>query len=534
MAADQATPTLYDQIPYPSLSFNWSHPSHLATLATLVGMQPVPVEHCRVLELGCAGGGNLIPMAYSLPDSEFVGIDLSIRQIAAGQEAVTALGLPNITLEHMDILDVSPDFGQFDYIIAHGIYSWVPPAVQDKLLGICQQNLTPNGVAYISYNTYPGWRMLGAVREMMLYHTRHIEDPKAQVAEARVLLDFLAQSIQVNDSAHADFLNAYLNFVKAYFQQKNDAYVLHDELSEVNEPIYFYQFAERAAGHGLRYLADADFKTMLASNLPGEVAQTLRQLAKDTITLEQYLDFLRGRTFRQSLLCHQAVQLKSGMGLERLANFYVASHAIPESAQPDTHSKTVEKFKASDGTTLSTDHPVTKLALLYLAEIWPKAIPFRTLLDTARARLNGARSPEANPAEGDARVLAANLLKGFGYSEDLVELQVYLPRFVLEISERPVASPIARWQAQYDHRVTNLRHERIQLEGVGRHLLAYLDGSRDHAALQEILMTLALEGRVEIRQDDQPVTEAEQIKRIVVETVKTQLRQLARAALLVG
>ncbi|MBI1879376.1 MAG: methyltransferase regulatory domain-containing protein [Chloroflexi bacterium] len=377
--------------------------------------------------------------------------------------------------------------------------------------------------------------MLNAIRDMMLYHTRNISDPQAKVAEARVLLDFLGQSIQVNDSAHVDFLNTYLNFVKAYLQKKSDAYVLHDELSEVNEPIYFYQFAERLASHGLRYMADADFKTMLAGNLPGEVSQTLRQLAKDTITLEQYMDFLRGRTFRQSLLCHQEVQFKRGVGPERLANLYVASNAVPETPQPDTHSRVVEKFKAAGGAILSTDHPVTKMALLCLAEIWPKAMPFQTLIEIARTRLNGVLSSQTDPPDiaGDASVLAANLLKGFGYSEDLVELQVYEPHFVLEISERPIASLVARWQVGHDYRVTNLRHERIQLEGVSHHLLPYVDGSRDRAELQEILARLITEGVAEIRQDDQPITDPAQIRDIMAETLDAQLRNLARAALLV-
>jgi methyltransferase-like protein len=171
------------------------------------------------------------------------------------------------------------------------------------------------------------------------------------------------------------------------------------------------------------------------------------------------------------------------------------------------------------------------MALLCLAEIWPKAMPFKTLLNTARARLNGA-----NPQDvaNDAPVLTANLLKGFGYSEDLVELQVYMPHFVLEISQRPVASPVARWQAQSDCRVTNLRHERIQLEAVSHHLLPYLDGSRDRAALQEVLASLIMEGKAEIRQDDQPITDPAQIRRLMSETLDAQLRNLARAALLVG
>jgi methyltransferase-like protein len=532
MIDQAAIQAVYDQIPYPSLSFNWSHPDHLATIALLVGLQPPPVEACRVLELGCAGGGNLIPMAYSLPGGQFVGVELSARQVGQGQAMIEALGLENIRLERLDLLELGADFGQFDYIIAHGVYSWVPPVVQDKILTICRDNLAPNGVAYISYNTYPGWHMLGSVRDMALYHTRQIEDPLTLVAGSRQLIDFLARSIQTSDSGHADFLKAYVNFVKSYIDQKQDAYLLHDELATFNEPLYFYQFAERIQAHGLRYLADADFKTMLATNLPAEVANELRHMARDTIALEQYMDFLRNRTFRQSLLCHQTVELKRGLSPERLASFYVASRARPESSEPDLYSAAVEKFKTADGVSLATDHPVTKVALMYLAEVWPQAVPFNRLLAAARSRLNGA--PTTDLAT-DARVLAANLLKGFGYSEELVELHSYAPQMVLEVSERPVASPVARFQVQQRYeRVTNLRHERIDLDEISQQLLPHLDGSRDQASLLEMLDDLAGRGVMELREDDQPIDEPERRREILAGLLKTRLLQLARSALLVA
>src|SRR5262249_1781779 len=131
----------YEETPYHSNPISSCHPDCLATMATLYGMRPPPVASCRVLELGCAGGGNLIPIALTLPAARFVGIDLSPRQIAEGQEIVATLGLKNIQLLPLSILDVGPDFGTFDYILCHGVYSWVPPAVQDKILAICRQHL---------------------------------------------------------------------------------------------------------------------------------------------------------------------------------------------------------------------------------------------------------------------------------------------------------------------------------------------------------------------------------------------------------
>src|SRR6516165_12727057 len=99
----------YDAVPYESLPFNETHPDRLAALATLFGMSPAPAERCRVLELGCASGGNLIPMAVALPGSSFVGVDLSPRQIADGNEVVRALNLSNIELRSLDIRTIGAD-----------------------------------------------------------------------------------------------------------------------------------------------------------------------------------------------------------------------------------------------------------------------------------------------------------------------------------------------------------------------------------------------------------------------------------------
>ena len=196
----------------------------------------------------------------------------------------------------------------------------------------CRQNLAPEGVAYISYNTYPGWNMLGTLRDIMLYHTRNITDPQAQAAEARTFLDFLARSINTGSNTHGSFLYVYANYIKDYFIPKEDAFLLHDELAEINQPVYFHQFAEQATAHGLQYLGDVHFGSMLTHSFPAEVVEELRRMVKSTVELEQYLDFLRNRTFRQSLLCHKEAPLKTRLSPERLARFYIASSALPVSS----------------------------------------------------------------------------------------------------------------------------------------------------------------------------------------------------------
>ena len=173
----------YQDVPYPNDPYRSSHPDHLATVAILSGMTPPAVACSRVLELGCARGGNLIPMAGAMPAATFLGVDASSRQVGEARELIDKLGLCNIRIEQQDILTLDRQSGIFDYIICHGTFSWVERDVQDKILEICSTNLTPDGLAYISYNTYPGWHFRGLVRDMMCFHTRRFDRPDDRARE---------------------------------------------------------------------------------------------------------------------------------------------------------------------------------------------------------------------------------------------------------------------------------------------------------------------------------------------------------------
>src|SRR5579871_484360 len=171
----------YDEMPYQVHSHPESHPDRIATVAHLFSLSPASPAKARVLELGCAGGGNIAPMAEMYPASQFLGIDNSKTQIDQGNALIRPLGMKNLELRHASILDIDESFGKFDFIIAHGVYSWVPEPVQNKILAVIRDHLTPNGIAYVSYNTLPGWHMRGMIRDMMLYHTRRFQGAKVRV-----------------------------------------------------------------------------------------------------------------------------------------------------------------------------------------------------------------------------------------------------------------------------------------------------------------------------------------------------------------
>ncbi len=539
-----STTNQYDQVPYPSLSFGYTHPDHLATIGRLLGLEPADVERCRVLELGCASGGNLIPMAYMLPGSQFLGIDLSQREIAEGQAEVEELALPNVVLRHANILDVTPEWGRFDYIIVHGIYSWVPPEVQQKILAICRANLAPQGIAYVSYNTLPGWHMLHVVRDLMLYASEGIEDPYEKATTAAAVVDFYANATS-EDGAYGSFLRSYNQTVQMKLDSTNGgqyASVLHDELEDINDPIYFRDFVARAAAQGLQYMCDTDFSISTGTRISDDVSLKLEQITGgDRIALEQYADFLACRTFRRSLLCHREVQINERLTSAAIMRLRAASDARPVSDKPDLYGPSTEKFETPDDkAAVSTNHPVSKLAMRLLAAAYPDSIAFAGLLAGARAHL-AAHLAEQGSDEGaeqedvDSEALAANLLSSFGYSRNLMELHVWAPPLVRTLSERPEASPVARCEARRGAWVTNVRHERVRLEPLDAYLLTLLDGRHDRQALLDaVIAGPVAEGRLVARRDGQPVDDPASARQLLARSIDDRLAWLARACLLIA
>ena len=225
---DKQSNNSYDAVPYVSYPFPQSSPEKLATLGTLFGMNTPSIANARVLELGCAEGGNIIPHALNNPKGEYVGVDLSEKQINSGQKHINALKLKNIDLKHCSIMDIDDSYGKFDYIICHGVFSWVSDEVQKKILEISKKNLSENGIAYISYNTLPGWNMVRTIRDMMLYHSKGFEKEEEKVQQSRALLSFAKESLEGTDTPYAKFLTQEADMLA----NQGDHYLRHDHLED--------------------------------------------------------------------------------------------------------------------------------------------------------------------------------------------------------------------------------------------------------------------------------------------------------------
>jgi methyltransferase-like protein/SAM-dependent methyltransferase len=521
--------TSYDDVPYPAMPRLYAHPDHLAVVATLLGLCPARADHCRTLELGCADGGNLIPLAYAYPESTFLGIDQSVVEIRKGEELREALGLGNIELRAMNVLDVDDRLGYFDFIICHGVYSWVPAAVQDKILEIYARQLAPDGIGFVSYNTFPGWHMRGMIRSMMLVHDRRFRDhpPQQRIDQARALLAFLAEAYPQQQTPYRVLLRSHLDLLS----KCSDSYLFHEYLEECNEPIYFTDFCERLAVKGLRFLSETAFDCLVPStSFPPAVLGRLQAMASNLLEFQQYSDFLHNRPFRETLICHARLQPNYGVRADRLAAFHVASLLRPSVQNPDLTSDLPAEFTSVDGISLTSPIPIVKAALTFLSEIWPRPVPFDELVNEARSRLSG---PIPSDYAADAQALGKALLTAYASAgRDLVKLWLCPPAFSSEVNARPLASRLARLQSASSNRVTNMRHEPVILNPFDARLLRLLDGTRDREDLIEALRDGCQETEFSVLQGGQPVTEVSQVSYRLDESIDECLHRFAKTSLL--
>lgn len=484
--------TEYNEVRYPPAIYPQTHPDVLATTGALFGMEPAPVETCRVLELGCGDGMNAISMASAMPRAKFVGIDLATEPIGRGNEMLRALGLGTVELHAADILDwkVSTELAPpnaFDYIIAHGLYSWAPAAVRDRIMEICRDHLTDNGIAYISYNAYPGNHLRQAARGMIQYHAKNFRNPAQQIGQARGLLKLVSRGRTKLELFHK-VIEQELERCLKY----TDAGFYHDDLSPMNEPCYFWEFAEHAKGFGLQYLAEAEFHSMQAEGMTPEVLSVLAQLdPANVIAREQYLDFFKGRAFRQTLLCRNEVKLQRPVESQRIARMLVSANVQAAGVNADG----TEDFKGPHGTVIATGNALARAALRQLGARWPERVPVLQLTE-------GKLDPD----------LLDFLLRC--YQLEFVNLHMWSPEFTTEVSERPLVSALARRQAAVSEVLPTPQHTTMKAEGtLGRALVQLLDGTHDHATLLQKL--------------------AESDPHMNAGRLNEGLRQLARAGLLI-
>ncbi|HET6550368.1 MAG TPA: class I SAM-dependent methyltransferase [Solirubrobacter sp.] len=438
---------VYDEVRYSNYPYAQTHPARLATVAILHGVEPSDPFNARVLEVGCGAGGNLLAMAAATPGIRALGVDLAAAPIAEGQRAIDEIGLTNVELRQADVRSLTAGaFGEFDYIVAHGVYGWIPEDARDSLMAAIAALLSPAGLAYVSYNAHPGGYFRRLLRDAGLWHARGVSGEAERAAKAQELYRFLKE----HRMTPADTYGAVLEREVPMLADGPLYRLVHDDLSEHWHPLWFNEFAEHAAHHGLGYVGEADMFSLRTEMLPEGVEAEVWKLADgDRIAFETYSDLLTARHFRQSVLCRAGAPVQAEPSPERAQRLH---WAVRPNAEPLEVGLVADAF-----------------ALLDAAR--PRALGF----DALRAELGA-----------DAQALGEALIDGFR-RERLMPHAGPL-HVALEAGERPRASALARWQAARGEDITSLVYLTVRMEEpAARLLITLLDGTRDRAAIAAAL-----------------------------------------------
>jgi hypothetical protein len=477
----------YEAVPYEDRPVTETHLDNLYVAARRAGLPAARPEHARVLELGCAHAVNLVPMAFHLPHARFLGLDLSPGQIARATERVAALGLRNLELRQADVLDADLGDQRFDYVIAHGLYSWVPEPVRARVLELCQGHLADAGVAYLSYNTMPAWGIRGAVREALLQVVDLRAEPPVQLRRAREALAQIAQVTPLRGTAEGALLAAELEGLR----DKPDAYLLHEYLVPESRAFWLHEIVERADRAGLRWLGDVA-PTGLPPRVQRATRQALRALSEPPLAVEQLADVVEFRQFRASLLCKASAAIEP---VPELAALLLEACLAAPSPDPEPE-----------------DSPLVASILGPLAARWPADVPVAEL----------ARALAVEPAALVDTVWAL-------VDDERVQLR---PRSL------PIAAPgpaprvaeLSRFEAACLPFVTTPRHEHAPLDAFHAALIHHLDG-RSRAAVAEALVGDILAGRLRLAG---ATPSPEQLRAALPRLVDAGLERLHAAGLLIA
>ncbi len=495
----------YDELPYDSLPLPETQPDFLAAVARLHGFAAPDPSRSRILELGCAQGGNLIPLAWRWPDCECVGVELSRVQAEAGAAFIHELGLPNARILHGDLAALPVDLGEFDFIIAHGVFSWVSPSVQQALLDACRRHLSPHGIAYVSFNVAAGWEKLQPLRAALTGRTA-ADLP----APAR-----FQQALRVLDELQAEWRDPALLKEIAYLKSAAPSYLFHEYLAEFNAPMRFGEFAAQLDAHGLRYVGEAGPRSAVVE-LEDAWGMVPEGMAGRWLDAEAALDEALAVRFRRALIARTdapSARPPQADALSALA-FY-ADLRCDEEIDLETASE--QRFINPAGNAFPIAQPMMKAAAVALSAAYPGSLAYLDVLAAAR-----------------------QILAEYGVGGDVDEAVFRDALFPLAMAhcvmpsvtavacanapgERPCAHALARQQANAPNWVVSgARQVAMELDAPGRILLSMLDGRRTAdelaAAMRRTLAAQGLELPLET----------------VGELSRRQLRLFARQGLLLG
>ncbi len=476
-------PTAYEAVPYDDRPVAETHVEHLHAAATRAGLAAAPPETARVLELGCAHAINLLPQAAALPNARFVGIDISPRQIEVAERRVDTLGFAHVRVECADVMDLDLGDERFDYVVAHGLFSWVPDPVRDRVLALARDVLAPNGVLYLSYNAMPAWGIREAVRRALLELVGDAHEESERVRRARDGLASLRAVWPLEGTPEGALMAAEIDGLA----DKPDAYLLHEYLVPISRAYWLREIVDLAARSGLAHLDDVSPPSVPIDALDDartRLARSLGARGGDAVAVEQLLDVVTFRQFRASLWCRDDAAREVPSAAAWLSSSWLAAEPGP----------------GHDGDP----------AIRRLRASWPGDVAFDDLAS----------------GEPDPSALAARMLSAWRRGDVLVRARESVA--AREISERPRVWPLTRLEATELSFVTTPRHAYAPLDPFHAALIRQLDGTRAVTDIVDALTREVREGRLNAEG-----ATAEQVIAALPRLVPSGLSLLLRVGLLI-
>lgn len=493
----------YDNCPYESYPIAITAPATLYMHGRLRGHQPPPWREATVLELGCANGANLLPLAYHHPDAHFIGIDSSQRQINDAIEGVEQLGLENIRFLKCNIMEFELQ-EKFDYVIAHGVYSWVPEAVRLRILELAQTLLNPGGILYLSYNTLPGWGIRGLVRRIF-FQLGISSATQENANKALALSQQLASLLPEGENAYSVLMRQELGRLHKF----NPSYIAHEYLEPNNDAFQFSDVASLAKQYGLDYLGDGyDFLH------EGSVQQSLFDTLHSSYPAnarEDLIDFLCNRQMRASMFSKTDGKLQRQDSNLDIKPFFIAANLSPVKSDMDLNSQQETIFKGELDIEISATNPLVKAAFIALNKVWPYALTFEELVAESDSLLKENQLVPYDHRESDIE----ELIQSIQYLHWHAHLELRMKNMTLITCQKPVLAPLARYELNHRMVITTPLHDIAWITPIQKILVLMLTG--DHT-LQELLPLF--KGRI-AESEEFSSTSDEELNKIFEETLST-------------
>jgi SAM-dependent methyltransferase len=503
----------YEQLPFKSKADRTKHPDRIATIAYLYGLVSPPLERCRFLDFGCGTGSDCLALALELPGARVIGYDPVEGPMEQSRFVAGLVGVENLKLVAGEL---PPTEEQFDYIVSHGVVSWVGADESRRIIRTIAELLAPEGLACISFNALPGWNYRSPIRELLRCYDRPAADANTRVKNAREILRGFRRYLP-EESSSGIVLHRELKRLAT----ESDAYLFHEFLSAESTPYLLSELVAIAQSYGLRYVGDASPYRLMRERLEylgvsGGVLPVPASVGTSAVAQEQFMDMLFGMSFRSAIFCRDDRDVFPLVDRERFASCSFACSLKPlESEFAVEPSSGRRGWMDLRGRRYVTKTDEESQFLSVVACAWPAYVSGRDVL----AQISGG-----------SRALGPMLHELF--ISEILDVSRTPPLIAQEVSERPVGHPLARFEAQQGSLVTTYRHESVELGELECLVLTLLDGTISEANLVERLAVWVDSGQYTLEDDGDSLREPELVKARLTVLIDGVMQNLLQAGLL--